>query len=98
MPGVRIPTPERANGDKSRYYTDIRQKIAKMERDEWRQWFRECIAELQKNEELWHYIVRERKLSGKFKDGKYLKTQERVGRPPAWKSKYEDTRNRYNEI
>ena len=98
MAGVRIPTPERAKGDKSRYYTDIRQKIAKMQREEWRAWFVECIAELQKNEELWHYITKERKFGGKYVDGKYLKKQQKPGRPADWKSKYEDTRNRYNEI
>ena len=91
----KIPTPERAKGEKSRYYTDIRQKLDKMERDEWRAWFVECIAELQKNKELWNFITRERVWEKKWKKGIYQKTQDRVGRPVTWHKglNYPDTRN-----
>lgn len=101
MPHIKPPGTERDKGDKSRIYTDVRQKLAKMERDEWRAWFVECIDELQSDEAVWNWLTKETKFVGKFKGGKYLKKQDRVGRPFDWHKglNYPDTRNLdWNEI
>lgn len=100
MPGVKPPGTARAKGEKSRIYTEIRQKIDKMNRDQWREWFKECIDELQKDPELWQWINHKGKWEGMFKDGKYQNKKTGAGRPKDWYEgiNYPDTRNRYNEL
>lgn len=90
------PGTERNKGYKSRIYTDIRQKINKMNREEWRMWFDECIQNLQKDEALWDWLTKERKYEGRTKGGVY---QRKLGRPfDSRKKDLPDTRNTNHEL
>ena len=90
----RLGTPEsRVKGDKARVFTDIRRKLDKMERDEWRAWYKECLETLPKDEAIWEWITRERKFADKFKGGVYKKTQPKKGRKPHWRNQWPYTRH-----
>ena len=91
MPAIKAPGGERDKGYKSQIYTKIRQTISKMERDEWRQWFINRIDELQKDTELWDWIVREKKYEGRVKNGQYQRKKK--GRPYDKNPNLPDTRN-----
>ena len=95
---IKPPGTERTKGDKSRFYTDIRQKLAKMERDEWRAWFTECLNGLMEDQAVWEWLTKETKFRGKFINGKYQKTQPNKGRKPHWRNVHPDTRNTDHEI
>jgi hypothetical protein len=91
------PGTERNKGDKSRIYTEIRGKLRDMERDEWRKWFGECLAALEANEELWHWLTRERKYAGRVVNGEYQRKKK--GRPfNSIKRIIPDTRNTNHDV
>ena len=75
---MRPKAPESRNkGARSRYYTDIRQKIDRMSRSEWREWYKQCLTELHSDRELWEWLNHEPKWISPRK-GKY---GGKVGRP-----------------
>jgi len=95
MWGVEKLTPEsRKKGDKAPHFTTIRHKLANMERNEWKEWYVQCLEELQEDKEIWNWITRER--------GHQLKPQilkSKWGRPPAdLRKNLPDTRNTDHEI
>ena len=60
MWGEHKKTPESRNkGDKAPYFTTVRKKIDKMNRDEWRAWYKECLETIMQDEALWKWLVRD---------------------------------------
>lgn len=89
MPQVQPPQ-SRRNGSKAKYYTDLKKRVYKMERDEWRAWYKECLDNLPKNSEVWNWLNRNPvwapKRRGKFGN--------QIGRPlDDIKKETPDTRN-----
>ena len=100
---IKPPGTERAKGDKSPMYTDIRRKLSKMERSEWQQWYRECLEELQKNKAVWEWLNHKGKWEGQYIKGVYQRKTKSTkrGRPFDRQSEldFPDTRNLdWNEI
>ena len=85
----------RKKGYKSPHFTQIRNKIRNMSREELREWYVQCIEELQEDEEIWNWISRER---GQHPIPQILK-KNKMGRVPKSLLKdLPDTRNTNHEI
>ena len=79
----------RKRGDKAPHFTTIRHKLENMERSEWKEWYVQCLEELQRDEAVWNWISREKgwKPMPQILKGKW-------GRPPRdLRKNLPDTRN-----
>jgi CO dehydrogenase/acetyl-CoA synthase alpha subunit len=84
-----LPPENRRNGSKAIHYRELRKRMNKMERPEWKEWFKQCMMELPKDKQIWEWLNREARWKPKGR-GKYGK---RIGRPLDIKANTPDTRN-----
>ncbi len=96
MWGAEKRTPmSRRKGDKASHFTEIRHKLAKMDREEWLAWYGECIESIQNDREIWNWISRER---GSQPIPQILK-KNKMGRAPKRLLKdLPDTRNTNHDV
>lgn len=96
MWGAEKKKPEkRKKGDKAPHFTQIRQKLAKMNRTEWLEWYSECIQSVMEDKELWMWISRER---GNQPIPQILKKNNMGRGPRSLLKDLPDTRNTNHEI
>lgn len=95
MPAIKGPK-DRAGGSKSPVYTYIRKQLSRMDREEWLEYFRKRMDELQDDPILWEWINREQKYAGRVKNGQYQ--HKKKGRPFDRNPNLPDTRNMDYEI
>ena len=87
----RITPENRKKGYKSRIYTDIRAVLRGMEREQWQEWMRNRLDELQEDSEVWAWLNHNSRYWNPENKGKPR------GRRPE-KSLLPDTRNTNHDV
>jgi hypothetical protein len=85
----------RRKGDKASHFTEIRHKLAKMDREEWLAWYGECIESIQNDREIWNWISRER---GSQPIPQILKKNKMGRAPKSLLKDLPDTRNTNHDV